>query len=111
VGYPLTQAWVASVTDQVSHQVAARHLLSSCRSTAAIESPIGKIRDYLDSRSFVLRNANRLNQALGLMRLNLNKDDRERDYLSLLRQAVENGNGHAPQQRSGYDPPGVQTLR
>ena len=102
-GYPLTQAWVASVRKEVSDQVAVRHLLKDHRTTSAIEVHIGKIRDFLDSRTFVLRNRDRLNQTLGLIRLHLNRTDHERAYLNWLRQALEDGNGWAPKQRTKAD--------
>ena len=51
---------------QVGHQVAVRHLFPAHRSTAALDAALGRVRDFLDSRSFVLRNKRRTNLALGL---------------------------------------------
>lgn len=61
------------------------------------------MRDFLDSRSFVLRNERRTNLALGLIRLHLNGHDVERHYQTALRSWLDDRNGLLPAQRSGYD--------
>jgi hypothetical protein len=104
--FPATRAWVAGNDEKISAQVAVRHLLDSPRSTGALDTHLGRVRDFLDSRTFVLRNAKRLNQTLGLMRLHLNGTDYERDYLALLRKALDQANGWAPKQRTNADPKG-----
>lgn len=51
-----TTAWLAANADAVTVQVGTRHLLPDHHSTAALDAHLGIVRDYLDSRSFVLRN-------------------------------------------------------
>jgi hypothetical protein len=70
-GFASTQRWLAGIAD-VGVQVAVRQLLPAHHSTAALDTALGKVRDFLDSRSFVLRNKRRTNLALGLIRLHLN---------------------------------------
>jgi len=60
-------------------------------------------RDYLDSRSFVLRNQRRTTLMLGLVRLHLNGTDNPRRYAELLRSWLTDNAGNAPAQRTGYD--------
>jgi hypothetical protein len=61
----VTQGWLDGLAE-VANQVAVRHLLSAHHSTAALDTALGTVRDFLDSRSFVLRNKRRTNLALGL---------------------------------------------
>ncbi|WP_310528751.1 hypothetical protein, partial [Nocardioides sp.] len=63
----------------------------------------GTVRDYLDSRSFVLRNQARTTLMLGLVRLHLNGTDNPRRYAELLRAHLDENAGNAPQQRRRYD--------
>jgi hypothetical protein len=67
----------------------------------------GGVRDFLDSRAFVLRNAKRPNTTLGLMRLHLSSTYDERAYLALLRQVLEDEKTQAPKQRTNADPKGL----
>lgn len=57
----------------------------------------------MDSRGFVLRNRQRTNLALGLMRVDLNVQDIERHYLALLRERLTSYHGTLPRQRQGAD--------
>ncbi len=61
----VTRAWLDGLAE-VANQVAVRHLLSVHHSTAALDTVLGTVRHFLDSRSFVLRNKRRTNLALGL---------------------------------------------
>jgi len=97
-------AWVADNDQLVTTQVAVRHLLPDHHSTAALDQPLGTVRDLLDSRSFVLRNQRRTTLMLGLIRLHLNGMDHQRRYTTLLRTWLDEHHGTAPGQRSSYDP-------
>jgi hypothetical protein len=101
-GYPATSTWLAGIAD-LETQVAVRHLLPAHHSTAALDQALGRVRDFLDSRSFVLRNKRRTNFALGLIRLHLNGHDIERHYQTALRSWLDDRGGHLPAQRGGYD--------
>lgn len=102
-GYASTQGWVTGIAPAVSAQVAVRHLLPQHHSTAALDMALGRARDFLDSRSFVLRNKRRTNVLLALIRNHLNGIDVERHYYQLLRDHLEASRGQLPAQRSGYD--------
>lgn len=104
VGFASTSTWLAGIRDAVTVQVGVRHLLPAHHSTAALDTHLGTIRGFLDSRSFVLRNATRTNLLLGLMRLHLNGVDVERRYRQLLRDHLSDS-GRPVVQRNGYDPP------
>jgi hypothetical protein len=51
-GYLSTQRWLAGIAD-VETQVAVRWLLPDHHSTAALDTALGRVRDFLDARSFV----------------------------------------------------------
>ena len=80
-----SRAWVEANPDLVVAQAGPRHLLPGHHSTAALDAHLGAVRDYLDSRSFVLRNQRRTTLMLGLVRLHLNVTDDPRRYTELLR--------------------------
>lgn len=61
------------------------------------------MRDYLDSRSFVLRNQGRTTTMLGLVRRHLNGTDNANRYANALRTWLETRQGTPPAQRTGYD--------
>ena len=98
-----TIAWVAANDAAVSAQAAARHLLPEHDSTAALDAHLGRVRDMLDSRSLVLRNARRTTTMLGLVRLHLHGSDDTRRYTTVLRDWLDAREGTAPPQRRGYD--------
>lgn len=102
-GFASTQAWLSQITDFAPTQVGVRHLLPAHHSTAALDLALGRVRDFLDSRSFVLRNARRTNLLLGLVRNHLNRVDVERDYYRLLRAQLDAAGGRLPAQRGGGD--------
>lgn len=102
-GYPATSAWLAGIRDDLTGQVGSRWLLPHHHSTAALDTALVRVRDFLDSRSFVLRNDTRTNVLLGLVRNHLNGRDLEGRYRAELRQIVE-ANEHTGAQRSAYDP-------
>jgi len=101
-GYVHTQAWLADIAG-VETQVAVRYLLPAHHSTAALDKALGRVRGFLLSRTFVLRNKRRTNLALGLIRLHLNGADIERNYGTRLREHVDAHGGVLPAQRSGKD--------
>jgi hypothetical protein len=84
-------------------QVGPRHLLPQHHSTAALDVHLGSVRDYLDSRSCVLRNQRRTTLMLGLVRLHLNGTDDARRYTPVLREWLTAQRGIASPQRGGYD--------
>jgi hypothetical protein len=102
IGFPKTQAWMDGIAE-VATQVAVRHLFPAHHSTAALDMAIGRVRDFLDSRSFVLRNQARTNLTLGLIRLHLNGADLERNYHNTLSQHLNQHAGTLPRQRTGSD--------
>jgi hypothetical protein len=101
-GFRSTQAWLRGIAD-VQVQVGVRHLLPQHHSTAALDTALGRVRDFLDARSFVLRNKRRTNLTLGLMRLHINGVDVERRYHTLLREHIDEHGGRLPGQRAGKD--------
>ncbi len=64
----------------------------------------GTARDYLGSRSFVLRNQRRTTLMLGLIRLHLNGTDDADRYAKVMRSWLTERQGTALPQRGGYDP-------
>jgi hypothetical protein len=95
--------WVQDNDAQVLAQVTARTLLPAHHSTAALDTHLGTVRDYLDSRSFVLRNQRRTTAMLGLVRLHLNGTDIPARYATALRAWLEAHHGTPAAQRTGYD--------
>lgn len=61
------------------------------------------MRDFLDTRSFVLRNKRRTNLALGLTRLHINGADLQSRCHTLLRPHIDKASGVLPPQRDGKD--------
>lgn len=97
------RTWTRNNDEVVRTQTAVRRLLPDHHSTAALDAHLGTVRDYLDARSFVLRNKARTTLLLELIRLNLNGTDNERRYTEVLRSHLDANNGHAPRQRLSYD--------
>jgi len=62
---------------------------------------VGRVRDFLSSRTFVLRNKRRTKRCPGLIRLHLNGVDIERDYGTRLREHLDAHGGVLAAQRSG----------
>lgn len=98
-----TRAWTAANDGLVVSQAGVRGFLPDHHSTAALDAHLGTVRDYLDSRSFVLRNRDRTTLLLGLMRLHLNGTDNSRRYAELIRAWLDANGGHGPRQRRKYD--------
>ena len=80
-----------------------RHPLPDHHSTAALDAHLGTVRDLLDFRSFVLRNARRTTTMLGLVRLHLNGVDNARRYSELLRSCMPFRRFGTPDQRGPSD--------
>lgn len=89
--------------DLVRSQNSVRDQLPAHHSTAALDTALGTVRDRLDSRSFVQRNARRTNLTLGLMRLDLNGQANLRNYTQLLRKHLEDNHGRPTRQRGNHD--------
>lgn len=104
------RAWVRANDAHLRVQVGVRGVLPGPRTTAALDTPLRRVRDFIDSRTFVLRNARRTNLMLGLVRLHLNDADHEHAYRRVLRE-VGAGLGEHPGQRQGYDQRGQPSLR
>ena len=102
-GFAGTQVWLDGIAGFAPTQVGTRHLLPAHHSTAALDMALGRVRDFLDSRSFVLRNARRTDVTLALVRNHLNGLDIERDYYHLLRARLDATGGRLPAQRAGGD--------
>ena len=87
----------------VQTQVAVRSLLPQHHSSAALDTALGRVGDFLDACSFVLRNKRRTDLALGLIRLHLNGADVERRSHTRLREHNDSHRGQLPRQRAGKD--------
>jgi hypothetical protein len=98
-----TYQWAQDNDAQVLAQVTARPLLPEHHSTAAPDTHLGTVRDYLDCRSFVLRNQRRTTTMLGLIRLPLNGTDSPARYAIALGAWLEAHHGTPAAQRTGYD--------
>ncbi|MCD4527383.1 hypothetical protein [Nocardioides sp. cx-173] len=99
-----SRTWVAANSDLVIHQVGPRQTAAQHHSTAALDVQLGVVRDYLDSRSFVLRNQRRTTLMLGPVRLHLNSTDDTSRYANLLRTWLTDRHGVGLPHRDGYDP-------
>lgn len=108
--FPAVRAWARANAAAVAAQVRVRAQLPGPRTTAALDTALGRVRDFLDSRSFVLRNAGRTNLLLGLVRLHLNDTDDEHSYRRVLRDAGAH-TALRTGQRQGYDLRGHPSLR
>lgn len=94
-----TRAWTGANDALVVSQAGVRKFLPDHHSTAALDAHLGTVRDYLDSRSFVLRNQDGTTLLLGLIRLHLNGTDNPRRYAEVLRASLDANGGHGPRQR------------
>lgn len=68
------------------------------RSTATLRTALNHVLNIIEPRSFSLRNKDRINVTLGLVRLHLNGIDIERRYSAIIRKYIEEG-GTLPLQR------------
>lgn len=76
--------------------------LPTSHSTMGLRAALARVSDFLEPRSFGLRNKRRTNIALGLIRLHLNGVDIDRRYNMLLREYIESVD-EIPRQRGGKD--------
>ena len=104
VGVPRTTAGLGGIRNEVGLQVAGRWLLPAQHSTAALDTALGRVRDFLDSRSFVLRNATLTNVLLGLIRNHLNGDDLDSSYRTHLRDIADEQDNRPSRHPTSYDP-------
>lgn len=108
---PATQAWIAMVGQRVAAQVAARATLPAHYTTAGAEAAAADLKSMLEKRSFSLRNKDRTNRLLRLVRLHLAGLDDGARYHHALRAAAEQTGGHGPRQAQNRDPRLAPTLR
>lgn len=66
-----TTAWLAGVRERLEVQTTARASLPEHYTTAGAEAAAASLKSMLEQRSFSLRNKDRTNRFLGLMRLHL----------------------------------------
>lgn len=103
--------WVALVLERVEFQTSVRHLLPEHCTTAGAEAAAAQLRTMLEQRSFSLRNKDRTNRLLDLMRLHLNGRDDASHYHRALRSAAESSAGRGGRQGRNRDTRGAPTLR
>lgn len=106
-----TSAWVAGVRARVEAQTSVRHLLPEHYTTSGAEAVAARLRSMLEQRSFSLRNKERTNRLLGLVRLHLAGRDDAAHYHRILRAAAEGAGGRGVPQRSNRDRRGLASLR
>lgn len=78
-------------------------------STAALRTALAHVLDIIEPRSFSLRNKERTNLTLGLIRLHLNGIDIERQYSAIIRKHVE-AVGSLPPQRLSTRTGGLSSV-
>lgn len=91
--HPATTAWAAQVGARVEAQVAVRAQLPAHYTTAGAEAAAARLKSMLEQRSFSLRNKDRTNRLLGLVRLHLAGLDDPGRYHRVLRAAAETAGG------------------
>jgi len=106
-----TTAWVAGVRALVEVQTSTRHQLPEHYTTAGAEAAAANLKSMLEQRSFSLRNKDRTNHLLGLVRLHLAGRDDPGHYHRILRTAAETGGGRGAPQGRNRDTRGAASLR
>lgn len=105
---PQIHTWLDAHEQRVAWQV--QHMAGEIASTGPLESELREIRDTLTYRRFSIRNRERLNRWLLLWLLNANGHANERDYSTLIRQALTPRSGFAPARRRITDRAGISSL-
>ena len=106
-----TTAWVAGVRRHVEVQTSVRNQLPKHYTTAGAEAVASDLKSMLEQRSFSLRNKDRTNRLLGLVRLHLAGRDNPAYYHRVLRAAAEASGGRGQPQGRNRNPRGAPTLR
>ncbi len=106
-----TAAWVAGVRARVEIQTSVRHQLPEHYTTAGAEAAAADLRAMLEQRSFSLRNRDRTNRLLALVRLHLTGRDDPSRYHRILRAAAEDAGGRGTPQGQNRDTRGAPSLR
>ena len=106
-----TTAWVSGVRARVEAQTSVRHHLPEHYTTSGAEAVAARLRSMLEQRSFSLRNKERTNRLLGLVRLHLAGRDDAAHYHRILRAAAENAGGRGTPQGRNRDTRGAASLR
>lgn len=106
-----TTTWLAQVRDRVETQVSVRAQLPAHYTTAGAEAAAAQLKSMLERRSFSLRNKDRTNWLLGLIRLHLAGLDDPGQYYRVLRAAAESSGGRGAPQGRNRDSVGTASLR
>lgn len=104
-------AWVAGVRSRAEIQTDVRHLLPAHYTTAGAEAAAASLKSMLEQRSFSLRNKDRTNRLLGLIRLHLAGRDDPNTYHRVLRTHAEATGGRGVPQGRNRDRRGTASLR
>ena len=104
-------AWLAGVRSRLEVQTVARASLPEHYTTAGAEAAAASLKSTLEQRSFSIRNKDRTNRLLGLMRLHLAGRDDPGSYHRILRAHAEAAGGRGAQQGQNRDRRGAASLR
>lgn len=85
------RSWALSVDAIVKSQSAQRPLLPYVRSNSAVEDTLRKLRAAIAPRAWSLRNKERTNRMLELMRVRMNNQASEAAFAHTIREALMNG--------------------
>ena len=94
-GLPTSAKWVSHWDKKLSAQTARRSSIPAHYSTGPLDRAIATLRQWTESRKWTFRNAERMNQLLGLMRLRINRLDNQEAWAEIIRVHL-NENGGAP---------------
>ena len=106
-----TAAWLAGVGARLEVQTAVRAALPEHYTTAGAEAAAASLKSMLEQRSFSLRNKDRTNRLLGLIRLHLAGRDDPGHYHRILRAHAETSGGRGAPQGRNRDHRGAASLR
>jgi hypothetical protein len=95
--------WVNHWDQTVLAQSARRSHIPAHYSTGPLDRSIDIIRQWTESRKWTFRNAERMNQLLGLMRLRINRRDDVEAWAELIRQHLEVNGGRPERARKLSD--------
>lgn len=105
---PELDRWLARNGARAAAQVAANE---EPRSTGAVETPLTRVRAWLEDRRRQFRNRDRMNRLLMLIQLHLNGQDDERTYMRLIRAHLLCHSGRSEARRLILDHAGTSSLR
>ncbi|WP_197080786.1 hypothetical protein [Cellulomonas sp. A375-1] len=104
-------AWLAGLRSRLEVQTVVRASLPEHYTTAGAEAAAASLKSMLEQRSFSLRNKDRTNRLLGLMRLHLAGRDDPGQYHRILRAHAEAAGGRGAPQGQNRDRRGAASLR